>query len=99
MTRMVCKKGRNIYALLTSVIESEDFAPTLVYGIRIMNESQKAEVLDISADFDSVRSLFDLIVEEELYPEHLLDVVEDYLSGSFSNIIPSKLESEQSYTA
>ena len=99
MTRIVCKKGKNIYALVESVIESEDFAPTLVYGIRIMNESQKAEVLDISDDFDSVRSLFDLLVEEELYPEHLLDVAEDYLSGSFSSTMLSRMESGKSYTA
>lgn len=94
MTPIVCKKGKTIYALLTSVIESEDFAPTLVYGIRIMNENQKSEVLDISDNFDSVSSLFDLIVEEELYPEHLLDVAEDYLSGCFSNTVLSRLESE-----
>ena len=94
MTSIVCKKGKTIYALLTSVIESEDFAPTLVYGIRIMNENQKSEVLDISDNFDFVSSLFDLIVEEELYPEHLLDVAENYLSGCFSNTVLSRLESE-----
>ena len=60
-----------------------------------MGKYRTAEVNDISADDYYVRRLFDLMVEEELYPEHLLDVVEDYLSGAFPKIIPFGLAMEQ----
>ena len=58
-----------------------------VYGISISNKFQKAEVTDISDDFNFVRSLFDLMVEGELCPEHLENVVEDFLSDGCPKII------------
>ena len=51
------------------------------------NKFQKAEVTDISDDFNFVRSLFDLMVEGELCPEHLENVVEDFLSDGCPKII------------
>ena len=57
------------------------------YGISISNKFQKAEVTDISDDFNFVRSLFDSMVEGELCPEHLENVVEDFLSDGCSKII------------
>ena len=71
------------------------------YTLRIINfyhqmifTNQTLE--NISDDFGFVKQLFDLIVEEELYPEHLNDVVEDYLLENYSErkqlikkIIPS----------
>ena len=48
---------------------------------------QKTEVTDISDDFNFVRSLFDLMVEGELCPEHLENVVEDFLSDGCPKII------------
>ena len=99
MVKIVCKKGDNIYTLSVSTEMMEDFGMVEVYGIRIMGKCQTAEVDDISADYHYVGRLFDLIVEEELYPEHLLDVVEDYLSGVFPKIIPFSIEMEQSSIA
>ena len=99
MAKIVFKKGDNIYTLSFSTEMIEDFGMVEVYGIRIMGKCQTAEVDDISADYHYVRRLFDLIVEEELYPEHLLDVVEDYLSGAFPKIIPFRWEIEQSCIA
>ena len=99
MVKIVCKRGDNIYTLSVSTEMIEDFGVVEVYGIRIMGKCQTAEVDDISADYHYVRRLFDLIVEEELYPEHLLDVVEDYLSGAFPKIIPFGLAMEQSCIA
>ena len=99
MVKIVCKKGDSIYTLSASTAIMEEAGVVEVYGIRIMGKYRTAEVNDISADYNYVRRLFDLIVEEELYPEHLLDVVEDYLSGAFPKIIPFSLEMEQSCIA
>lgn len=99
MVKIVCKKGDSIYTLSASTAIMEEAGVVEVYGIRIMGKYRTAEVNDISADYHYVRRLFDLIVEEELYPEHLLDVVEDYLSGAFPKIIPFSLEMEQSCIA
>ena len=99
MVKIVCKKGDNIYTLSVSTAIIEEVGNVKVYGIRIMGKYRTAEVNDISADYHYVRRLFDLIVEEELYPEHLLDVVEDYLSGAFPQIIPFGLAMEQSCIA
>lgn len=99
MVKIVCKKGDNIYTLSVSTAIIEEVENVKVYGIRIMGKYRTAEVNDISVDYHYVRRLFDLIVEEELYPEHLLDVVEDYLSGAFPQIIPFGLAMEQSCIA
>lgn len=99
MVKIVCKKGDNIYTLSVSTAIIEEVGNVKVYGIRIMGKYRTAEVNDISVDYHYVRRLFDLIVEEELYPEHLLDVVEDYLSGAFPQIIPFGLAMEQSCIA
>ncbi len=99
MVKIVCKKGDSIYTLSASTAIMEEAGVVEVYGIRIMGKYRTAEVNDISADYHYVRRLFDLIVEEELYPEHLLDVVEDYLSGAFPKIIPFSLEMDQSCIA
>ena len=95
MVKIVCKKGDNIYTLSVSTAIIEEVGAVEVYGIRIMGKYGTAEVDDISVDYHYVRRLFDLLVEEELYPEHLLDVVEDYLSGAFPKIIPFGLAMEQ----
>ena len=99
MKSIVCQKENNIYTLSASTAIIEEVGAVEVYGIQIRGESRQAEVKDISEDYHYVRRLFDLIVEEELYPEHLLDVVEDYLSGAFPKIIPFSLEMGQSCIA
>ena len=80
MTKLSKASGQFIYTLTSTIIKSEDFDPTIVYGISIHGKESRAIIEDISDDYDSVLYLFDLIVEEELYPEHLTDVVEDFLS-------------------
>lgn len=52
-----------------------------VYGIIIEGEGETANIEDISSDKKLVQSFFELISEEELYPVHLNDVTEDFLSG------------------
>ena len=71
-------KGNYIYLLIKNIVTISGIGKSSVYGIRIIG-GNTAYIPDISNDYISVRNLFDLIVEEELYPEHLYDVVEDYL--------------------
>jgi hypothetical protein len=72
-------RGNYIYVLIKNTVTIGGIGKTTVYGIRIIGENI-AYIPDISNDYISVRNLFNLIVEEELYPEHLYDVVKDYLS-------------------
>lgn len=78
--RKICTTGNYIYALFNTIIELENYAITEVYGITISEGNNVVTVEDISDDYDFVLKLFDMIVEGELCPEHLKDVVEDYLS-------------------
>lgn len=89
MIKAMCKKGNFIYVLSATRINTIAFGKIQVYGISICSGRQSVSVKDISNDYTLVRYLFDLIVEEELYPEHLYDVVEDYLSGNLTKIISS----------
>ena len=72
--------GEYFYSLTRTVIETGDCISLTVYGIRIFNDNEQAFVEDISCDLQEVRELFLLAVEEQLFPEHLFDVVEDQLS-------------------
>ena len=87
MTEIRKTSGQFIYALTSTIIRSEDCDPTKVYGISIFGKEEQAAIEDISSDYDSVLYLFDLIVEEELYPEHLADVAEDYLSDQLPQVL------------
>lgn len=65
------------YVLFEEVIEASE---TKVYGIRITDGQSSVEAKDISNDYNTVLKLFNLITDGELFPEHLSDVVEDYVS-------------------
>ena len=79
MRKLIRTKGNYIYTLSSSVIRSEHFGAVMVYGISISGEGNCTAVEHILNDFDLVCDLFNLIVDEELYPEHLMDVIEDFL--------------------
>lgn len=68
------------YVLFESVIKSKDYPETKVYSIRIIDGKSITEVKDISDNYNLVLDLFDMITDGGLCPEHLYDVVEDYLS-------------------
>lgn len=99
MVRSFCKSGEYTYVLSQSTIVSEDFGAAAVYGISIIGKRQTIHIEDVSDDFRSVRHLFNLIVADQLYPEHLHDVVEDFLSGVYPKVIPLKAGCEHPYTA
>lgn len=86
-----CIQGDFAYTLTSSTVSSEDISDISVYGISIVSLKDKnynAAIEDISDDFLYVYRLFGLIAAEELYPEHLMSVVEDYLSDTDANVIP-----------
>ena len=113
MVVISCKKGKFTYVLAKNKINSEDFGYVLaknkinsedfgtavVYGISIIDKKKVTAVENISDDFCFVHYLFDLIVEEELYPEHLYDVVEDFLSEKYPLIMSFKEINEHPYIA
>ncbi len=68
------------YILTRSEINHEYPGYEYIYGISVSDTENMISVDDISPDYSAVKNLFDLIVEEELYPEHLYDVVEDMMS-------------------
>ena len=70
-----------------------------VYGISIIGQGKTVSIKDISSDYQSVHYLYKLILEEELYLEHLYDVVEDFLAGNFSKVIPLNLRRDNSVVA
>lgn len=84
-------QGNFAYTLTSSAVRLENGSDTTVYGISIVSlkdNQHHADIEDISDDFLYVYGLFGMIVAEELYPEHLISVVEDYLSDKDSSVIP-----------
>ena len=75
---MICTTGNYTYVLFKTNIITEDYM-VQTYGIKIIGENEFAMFEDISRDYDSVLRLFNLIIEGELSPVHLKDVIEDFL--------------------
>lgn len=99
MKESIVEKGLYLYHLTASIIRSEDFDTTIVCGIKICGEGRCVSVNDISDDYEAVRKLFLLIVEEELVPEHLIDVVEDWLTEWYTPSIQPFTKNHSIYTA
>lgn len=75
---MICTTDNYTYVLFKTNIITEDYM-VQTYGIKIIGENEFAMFEDISRDYDSVLRLFNLIIEGELSPVHLKDVIEDFL--------------------
>lgn len=71
--------GEYTYIMTKSTADIEDIGIISVYGITILSDSEYISADDISCEYSKVKELFDLIVPEKLFPEHLYDVVEDFL--------------------
>ena len=69
------------YVPVQQVIESEDLGTYTTYGISARAvEDELFLISDVSTDFEKVRQLADLLTEQELHPEHLGDIIEDFLT-------------------
>lgn len=75
---MICTTDNYTYVLFKTNIITEDYM-VQTYGIKIIGENEFAMFEDISRDYDSVLRLFNLIIEGELSPVHLKDMIEDFL--------------------
>lgn len=74
--------GRVSYRML----KSESFCdgnPRDVYGIEVVSSlfdgRESALLMDISTDYDCVKNLYDMVVENLVMPCTLKDITEDYL--------------------
>ncbi len=68
------------YSLIESNILFENTGETKVYGIEISGNNEYSIAEDISTEKDDVSKLLELVAEEELFPVHLLEFIEDFLS-------------------
>lgn len=99
MKKLIRVKGSFVYSLFASV-KYYSFGAKTVYGISIGGEGNYAIAENISESFRAASELFELIVEEELYPEHLMDVVEDYIAEHTPHILQlCRVENEPPHIA
>ena len=77
-----------IYEMTESLEHVDEHGIMKVYGISISNRRQElcqlagesCRIDGISPDYNEIKSLKDLMEKLELYPIHLYDVIEDFLS-------------------
>lgn len=77
-----------VYELTSRKEYVEDLGEVLLYGIRIYNsipeisllEGESSRVDGISDNIDEVKNLCKILEEEKVFPVHLIDIIEDYLS-------------------
>lgn len=80
---IVVRNVRYRYVPVQQTIESEELGTYISYGISARTvEEEIFRISDVSTDFEKVRRLADLCTERELAPEHLGDVIEDFLAMS-----------------
>ncbi len=82
-TPIVVRKVRYRYVPVQQTIESEELGTYVSYGISARAvEEEIFFISDVSTNFEKVRCLADLCTEKELAPEHLEDVIQDFLAAS-----------------
>ena len=84
------EKDKSVYVceITESLFTAEETGTITVYGIKLYNrdpdcakhKGEYCEINDISDDIEKVKELKELIEELDVYPVHLFDIVEDYLS-------------------
>ncbi len=74
------RSGSCIYSVISSEYLTEQNDTVTVYGIEIREGDNICRAEDISPCREEVMRLAALMAEEELSPEHLCDVAEDFLA-------------------
>lgn len=83
ITPIIKREVRYNYVPVQETKKGEDEASYVTYGLSVRSvEDEIAFVSDVSTDLEEVRRLADLCTEQELAPEHLQDVIEDFLVDS-----------------
>ena len=74
------------YSLINSEILSESGKYELTYGISVSDSSgvRIAEYCDISPDRSDIKRIISLLSEEEIEPDQLNYIIEDFVSLTFS---------------
>lgn len=69
------------YVPVMETLENDDIGTYVSYGISVRTvEDEIAFVSDVSTDLEAVQKLADRCTEQELRPEHLCDVIDDFLA-------------------
>ena len=75
------RKVRYNYVPVQETLTTDDGESYVTYGISVRAvEEEIGKISDVSTEYQKVRRLADLCTEQELSPEHLDDVVEDFLA-------------------
>ena len=83
ITPIIKREVRYNYVPVQETKKGEDETSYVTYGLSVRSvEDEIAFVSDVSTDLEEVRRLADLCTEQELAPEHLQDVIEDFLVDS-----------------
>ncbi|MBQ8135364.1 MAG: hypothetical protein IJ192_13320 [Clostridia bacterium] len=67
------------YRIFSSVVMIPDYGYATTYGISISGDNVYECVEDITDEFDKLKTFCELLCKEKAYPEHLKDLVEDFL--------------------
>ena len=79
-TPIPVRQVRYRYVPIQQTLTSEDNEPYVTYGISVRTvEEELAFVSDVSTEFEEIQRLTELCTEQQLDPEHLMDVVDDFL--------------------
>ncbi len=72
------------YVPVQQTLTSEELGTYSTFGIQVLlaEETVLDLVSDVSTDLAEVQRLADLCTEQQLHPEHLREVVEDFLNNS-----------------
>lgn len=75
------KQVRYRYVPVQQTRQTEDGESYVTYGISARTvEEELGFVSDVSTEWEEIRRLTDLCTEQQLSPEHLADVIEDFLA-------------------
>ena len=76
------------YVPVQETLEDDDIGTYVTYGLSVRTvEEEIAFVSDVSTELDEITHLADVCTEKQLAPEHLADVIEDFLA-ELSLILP-----------
>ena len=74
------KKPRYQYVPVKETITSDELGTYVTYGISVRTVSEEiAFVRDVSTELDEIQHLANVCTEQQLDPDHLDDVIQDFL--------------------
>ncbi len=78
---LFCNKVRYRYVPVQETLTSDELGTYVTYGISVRAvEEEIAFISDVCADFEEIRQLADICTEKQLAPEHISEVIYDFIS-------------------